>query len=89
LFWNGTTWLFRSEANRDVYAANPERFTPRYDGYCAYAASQRYTAPGSPLASRVMDDKLYVNFSQRALEFVTGRCRGHIAAGDRPKLNAN
>src|SRR5512147_739360 len=46
-FWNGATWLFSSEANRDAFAANPERFAPRYDGYCAYAASQSYKAPGS------------------------------------------
>jgi YHS domain-containing protein len=27
-FWNGATWLFSSEANRDAFAANPERFAP-------------------------------------------------------------
>jgi hypothetical protein len=47
---------------------------------------------GARLASwRVVGGKLYVNFSQRALELWLEDVAGHIAAADRnwPKLNAN
>ena len=68
---------------------NPEAFAPRCDGYCAYAASQGYKAPGPPLARRVVDGKFYVNFSQRALELWLEDVAGHIAAANWPQLNAN
>ena len=76
-----------SSAARPIATPSPRtpgRFAPRFDGYCAYAASQGYKAPGSPLAWRVVDGKLYVNFSQRP-GVVAGRCcRAHRRR--RPKL---
>ncbi len=31
--WEGVRWLFSSAANRDLFAADPERFMPQYGGY--------------------------------------------------------
>jgi hypothetical protein len=90
-FWNGATWLFASDAARDAFAAEPERYAPQYDGYCAYAAANGYRAPGSPQAWKVVDGRLYVNFSEHALRLWLKDIAGHIAAADAnwPKLNAN
>lgn len=33
--WNGATWHFASGANRDQFAAAPEKYAPQYGGYCA------------------------------------------------------
>src|SRR5208282_4909837 len=30
--WEGVRWLFSSAANRDLFAADPERFIPQYGG---------------------------------------------------------
>ncbi len=30
--WEGVRWLFSSAANRDMFAADPERFIPQYGG---------------------------------------------------------
>ena len=31
--WNEAKWYFASEANRDLFAADPERYAPQYGGY--------------------------------------------------------
>ena len=31
--WNDAKWYFVSEANRDLFAGNPERYAPQYGGY--------------------------------------------------------
>ncbi|MEM9013340.1 MAG: YHS domain-containing (seleno)protein [Pseudomonadota bacterium] len=67
-FWNGAIWYFTSTENRDLFASDPERYAPAYDGYCSWAASQGYTAPGDPLVWEVTDGVLYVQVHERAQE---------------------
>lgn len=31
--WNEAKWHFASEANRDLFASEPERYAPQYGGY--------------------------------------------------------
>jgi YHS domain-containing protein len=66
--WNGATWNFSSEANRDSFAKNPEKYAPQYGGYCSYAVSHGYTADGDPQAWKIVDGKLYLNYNQKAKE---------------------
>jgi len=61
--WRGATWRFASAANRDLFAADPERYAPAYGGYCAWAVAQGYTAPIDPRAWKIVDGRLFLNFS--------------------------
>jgi len=62
--WKGVKWLFSSEENRATFAANPESYAPQYGGYCAYAVSEGYTASTVPDAWKIVDGKLYLNYSK-------------------------
>ena len=62
--WMGATWRFSTEANRAAFAANPEAYAPQYGGYCAYAVSEGYTASTVPEAWKIVDGKLYLNYSR-------------------------
>lgn len=62
--WNGATWRFASAANRDRFAADPERYAPQYGGYCAWAVAQGYTAPIDSYAWKIVDGKLYLNYDK-------------------------
>lgn len=77
--WNGATWRFASKQNRDAFAAAPEKYAPRYGGYCAYGVSNGYTVPTAPEAWSVRDGRLYLNFStgvrQKWLEDPAGYIR--------------
>ncbi|MGI9354410.1 MAG: YHS domain-containing (seleno)protein, partial [Rhizobiaceae bacterium] len=62
--WKGATWRFSSEENRKAFVASPEAYTPQYGGYCAYAVSEGYTASTVPEAWKIVDGKLYLNYSR-------------------------
>ena len=62
--WNGATWQFSNAANRDRFAAAPEKFAPQYGGYCAYGVSQGHAVPIDPEAWKIIDGKLYLNYSK-------------------------
>ena len=62
--WNGATWHFASEANKQAFAKNPEKYAPQYGGYCAWAVSQGYTASTNPLAWDITDGRLFLNYSK-------------------------
>ncbi len=66
--WNGATWHFASAANLDAFRLEPERYAPRYGGYCAWAVGHAYTARPDPQAWHVADGKLYLNFSPEVQE---------------------
>jgi YHS domain-containing protein len=62
--WQGATWLFSSAENRDRFNAEPDRYAPQYGGFCAYAVSKGRTASIDPEAWKIVDGKLYLNYSK-------------------------
>ncbi len=62
--WNGATWRFANQANLKAFKAAPQTYAPQYGGYCAWAVSQGYTASADPDAWRIVDNKLYLNYSK-------------------------
>ena len=63
--WQGAKWLFSSAENRDLFAANPEKYAPQYGGYCAYAVAQNSTAGIDPDQFTIVGDKLYLNYNAK------------------------
>jgi hypothetical protein len=79
--WNGAVWRFSNAANRERFAQAPDRYAPQFGGYCAYAVSRGYTADIDPEAFRVIDGKLYLNYSKRVQRLWEGDIPGNIAKG--------
>jgi len=80
--WNGATWYFSSAANRDMFASNPEKYAPQYGGYCAWAVSQGYTASTDPDAWKIVDGKLYLNYSKSVQSRWDKDIAGNIKKGN-------
>ena len=80
--WNGATWAFASEANRDRFLADPERYAPAYDGHCAYGLAQGGKVPGNPHLWRIVDDRLYLNITDQVVEFWEADIPGYIEDAD-------
>ena len=80
--WDGATWNFASSANRDAFLADPGKYAPQYGGYCAWAVSQGYTAPVSPEAWRIVEGKLYLNYSTSVQRTWEEDVPGNIVAAD-------
>lgn len=63
--WQGATWHFASSANRDLFAANPERYAPRYGGYCSMGLAIGEYSDADPEMWTIIDGKLYLNKNER------------------------
>jgi enamine deaminase RidA (YjgF/YER057c/UK114 family) len=68
--WHDTRWRFASAAHRDLFIANPEHYVPQYDGYCAMGVAwqQPHKDTVDPNAWAIVDGKLYLTHTRRALE---------------------
>jgi len=75
----GAEWRFATQANRDVFAFNPEAFQPEYGGYCAWALGHNKLARGNPEYWTMLDGKLYFNFNDRTDRLWTLGREGWIA----------
>lgn len=80
--WNGATWRFAKVENRDRFAAEPETFAPQYGGYCAYAVAKGTTASIDPQAWKIVDGKLYLNYSKKIQKTWEEDVPGYIAKAD-------
>lgn len=63
--YQGAEFRFASAENKALFVADPEAYAPQYGGYCAWAVSLGYTASIVPEAFRIVDGKLYLNYSLR------------------------
>lgn len=81
--WNGATWHFASAAHRDAFLAEPQRYAPQYGGYCAYAVAKNTTAEGKPQFWKIVDGKLYLNYSQSVQNTWNKDIPGYIAKAEK------
>ncbi len=75
----GVRYRFATEAHRATFLADPARYLPAYGGYCAYGVAQGHKVTVDPEAFRVVDGRLYLNYSKgvqkKWLEDVPGNIR--------------
>jgi YHS domain-containing protein len=86
--WEGATYQFAHAANKAAFDAAPEKYAPKYGGFCAYAASQGYKADADPNAWTVVDGKLYVNYNASVAKEWASKKVSYIQAADKnwPKV---
>ena len=61
--YKGKSWQFSSAENAATFAADPGAYEPRYNGWCAYAASEGYGAEVDFVNGwSVLEGKLYLNW---------------------------
>ena len=80
--WMAAKWRFASAEHRDAFVAEPEKYAPRYGGYCAYAVANGYTAKADPEAWKIVDGRLYLNYNQKVRETWLEDPAGYIAKAD-------
>lgn len=80
--YEGASWRFSSAENLAKFKADPAAYAPQYGGYCAWAVSQGYTAPGNPQNWSVRDGKLYLNYNDKVQRDWLKDPEGFIAKAD-------
>jgi YHS domain-containing protein len=64
--WNDAKWYFTSSEHLNLFKTDPERYAPRYGGYCA--ASMAFTGKIydiNPEAFKIIDGKLYLYYDKK------------------------
>ena len=81
----GASWLFTTEADRDLFAADPERYAPAYNGHCANALSL-----GKGLLKtdgthwQIFEDKLYTFYAAHGRDrWLDGNVKQYKIAADK------
>lgn len=80
--YNGSTFAFSSEANRDTFLADPAKYAPQYDGHCAFGVSKGGKVPGNPHLWRIVDGKLFLNITKNVVGFWEEDIPGNISLAD-------
>ncbi len=86
--WKGAKWRFTSAMRRDLFKADPEKYAPKYGGYCAYAVSQGKTADIDPEAWTIFEGRLYLNLNKDVRKLWEKDMKEYIrkADGNWPKM---
>jgi YHS domain-containing protein len=88
--YKGGTYLFATAENRDAFKANPEKYAPRYGGYCAYgvAVGKKFDIDSS--SWRIVDGKLYFNLNPMILDKWSEDTKGYIRKSEEnwPQIRA-
>ena len=80
--YNGATYRFTTEANRDAFKANPAKYAPQYGGFCAFGTAMGIKVDGDPTLWKIVDDKLYLNLSKDIQERWNKDIPGFINTAD-------
>lgn len=78
----GSTFQFASDAHRQAFAADPDKFAPQYGGYCAYGMAKGYKAKIDPAAFTVVDGKLFLNYNDTVRAQWLSDISGYIRKAD-------
>ncbi len=84
--WHRLRWRFANVSHRDMFAKDPARYTPQYDGYCAVGASLDAAAHKdtiNPEAWAIVDGKLYLAHTKYSLQVWREKAAEHIRQADR------
>jgi len=81
--YQGYDYHFASAENAETFKVDPAKYAPQYGGYCAWAmGANDALAPGNPEVYKIVDDKLYLNFSEDVAEKWNKDIPGFIKSAD-------
>ena len=58
--WDEHRWQFANAKHRDLFKADPVRYAPQFEAYCAVSLARGEVHEASPEYWLIIDDKLYL-----------------------------
>lgn len=83
--WQGATWKFSNETNRQKFILNPEHYAPQYGGYYAFAVGsgkKGFTTSIRPNSWTISDNKLYLNHNRSSYKLFIKNIEKRISKAD-------
>jgi len=81
--WQEARWHFANAKHRDMFSAEPDRYAPRYGGHCTVGLSRGYLNTVDPEAWKIVEGRLYLNFSKKALDIMLEDTPGIVAKAEK------
>ncbi len=79
---DGVDYLFANEANKVAFEANPEKYLPAYNGYCAYGVAIGQKFNSDPTVYELVDGRLYLNLDRDIQKTWAEDIDGNIVKAD-------
>lgn len=80
--YGGARYLFATEAHRRTFVKDPKKYVPQFGGFCAVGTAFGEKVDVDPETGKVVNGKLYLNNSQRALDIFNKDPSGTITKAD-------
>lgn len=87
--YKGAKWQFANAEHRDLFKAEPAKYAPQYGGFCAYGVAHGHLPEIDPTAWKILDGKLYLNYSPSVQKKWEADIPGWIAKAEEqwPKIS--
>lgn len=79
--------LFSNQTNLQSFLADPEKYMPAYNGYCAYGMVYGMTSIVDPLIYDVVDGRLYLQLDRGTKKRWNRRVGRYIKKGNKAWIN--
>lgn len=63
--YKGSTSLFASAKNRQLFSEDPEKYAPQFGGFCSFGTANGVKVSTQPDAFALVNGKLYLNHDQK------------------------
>jgi YHS domain-containing protein len=80
--YKDTIYQFSSKKNRNAFRKNPESYAPQFGGFCAYGVTQERKFNIDPEAWKIVDGKLYLNYSKNVQKIWLKDIPGNITSAN-------
>jgi hypothetical protein len=87
--WHNLTWHFQNEKNLALFTTDPKKYAPQYDGFCAWAMTEKRKAVTDPEVWKIVNNKLYLNCSLTAYAKWSRDIPGNIKKADANWIQRN
>ena len=78
----GAIYFFASKENKDLFKADPAKYTPQFDGYCAYGVSRNKLVEIDVDAFQIVDGKLLLQYSKGVRDDFNADAKANLAKAD-------
>jgi hypothetical protein len=80
---DGITYIFATEANKMTFEANPDKYLPAYNGYCAFGVSLGKKFNSDPTVYEIVDGTVYLNIDKEIQAKWAGDMNGNITSANK------
>ena len=79
---DGAVYFFASKEHRDLFKADPAKYTPEFGGYCAYGVSRNKLVEIDVDAFQIVDGKLLLQYSKGVRDDFNKDTSGNLVKAD-------